>query len=72
MSRYYAVISDSGAIREVFGSLKELNECGYAINDNTLPLITEDYHEYGYEVVCGLANIKRKTGLSYEEIKEMI
>ena len=71
MNRYYAVISDSGAVRDVFKGIKSLNEHGYGVNDNTLPNISEDYFEYGYEVVCGLDNIRARTGLSYKEIKEM-
>lgn len=72
MNRYYAVIADNGAIKEVFSSLKELNECGYSINDNTLPHITEDYYEAGWEVVSGLNRISLKTGLSPKDIKEMV
>lgn len=71
MNRYYAVVNDNGAVKEIFKSLKDLNECGYSKNDNTLPYITEDYYEYGYEVICGLDRIKRKTGLTYNKIKEM-
>lgn len=71
MNRYYAVISDSGAVRDIFKGLKTLNEYGYGKSDNTVPYITKDYYEYGYEIVCGLNRIKSRTGLTYNRIKEM-